>query len=234
MKRYQKIFFTIIALLTFSLLALVISAYLKYHELSKERPLDEVISQIQASETYTKIEDIDPFFIQAILAIEDPEFYEHRGVLLSNIIEAFFTNVVEHEYAMGGSTISQQLSKNLYFDQRKQLLRKVSELFFVHDIEHSLSKDEILEIYLNIIYFGDGYYGIRQAAEGYFHTTPDQLTSAQATILAGLPQAPANYQLSTGFDLAKKRQLQVLNAMLEQGIITKEEHRNIQEANLHP
>ncbi|MCQ5120671.1 transglycosylase domain-containing protein [Massilicoli timonensis] len=227
MKRYQKATLSVVAVLLLVLAGLLISGYLNYKELINERPLAAVISQAKENPSYVEIEEIDPFFIEAILAIEDPAFYEHGGIRLSNIIEAFFTNVIEHEYAMGGSTISQQLCKNLYFNQKKQLLRKVSELYFVHDIESMLEKDEILELYLNVIYFGDGYYGIKEACEGYFHTTPDQLTKAQATMLAGLPQAPANYQLSDGYELAKKRQKQVLEAMVEQEVITEKEMRTI-------
>lgn len=134
---------------------------------------------------------------------------------------------------MGGSTITQQLSKNLYLDQKKTFHRKITELFFVHDIESTYSKDEILELYLNIIYFGDGYYGIAQAAEGYFHTTPDRLTLAQATILAGLPQAPAVYQLSDGLKLAKQRQRMVLEKMVEEHYLDKDQFLTIYNSSIY-
>lgn len=128
---------------------------------------------------------------------------------------------------MGGSTITQQLSKNLYLDQKKTFQRKVAELFFVHDLENKLSKDEILELYINIIYFGDGYYGIRDACEGYFQTSPSNMTIAQATLLAGLPQAPAVYQLSDGMQLAKERQRIVLKAMQDLNLITETQSLDI-------
>lgn len=227
MKNYQKIILAILTIILLILVGFMISGYIKYQKLIQERPLDEVIKQIQENPNYVELEEIDPFFIESIVAVEDPEFYEHHGVRILNIIEAFFTNVKEHGYAMGGSTISQQLAKNLYFSQKKQLLRKVTELYFVNDIEQTYEKDEILEIYLNIIYFGDGYYGIKEAAEGYFQRSPKLLSNAQSTMLAGIPQAPANYQLSDGYELAKKRQMQVLDKLVKQNIITQEKKKQI-------
>lgn len=220
-------------LLVIAAFTLLSTAYVRYRSIIQQRPLETLVEQIRSREDYVKLEDMNNDFVHAILAIEDPTFYHHNGIVLSNILQAFMTNMKEKEYAMGGSTITQQLSKNLYLDQKKTFHRKITELFFVHDIESTYSKDEILELYLNIIYFGDGYYGIAQAAEGYFHTTPDQLTLAQATILAGLPQAPAVYQLSDGLKLAKQRQRMVLEKMVEEHYLDKDQFLTIYNSSIY-
>lgn len=220
-------------LLVIAAFTLLSTAYVRYRSIIQQQPLETLVEQIRSREDYVKLEDMNNDFVHAILAIEDPTFYHHNGIVLSNILQAFMTNMKEKEYAMGGSTITQQLSKNLYLDQKKTFHRKITELFFVHDIESTYSKDEILELYLNIIYFGDGYYGITQAAEGYFHTTPDQLTLAQATILAGLPQAPAVYQLSDGLKLAKQRQRMVLEKMIEEHYLDKDQFLTIYNSSIY-
>ena len=220
-------------LLVIAAFTLLSTAYVRYRSIIQQQPLEALVEQIRSKEDYVKLEDMNNDFVHAILAIEEPTLYHHNGIVLSNILQAFMTNIKEKEYAMGGSTITQQLSKNLYLDQKKTFHRKITELFFVHDIESTYSKDEILELYLNIIYFGDGYYGIAQAAEGYFHTTPDRLTLAQATILAGLPQAPAVYQLSDGLKLAKQRQRMVLEKMVEEHYLDKDQFLTIYNSSIY-
>lgn len=203
-----------------SLAALISIGFTRYQLLINEKPLNDAIAEIQSSPNYVTLDEVNDEFIQALLAIEDPTFYEHHGIVLANILEAISTNVKAHGLVMGGSTITQQLSKNIYLDQKKTFQRKITELFFVHDLETNYTKDEILELYINIIYFGDGYYGIKEACAGYFHSDPKSITIAQATILAGLPQAPALYQLSDGLTYAKQRQRRVLEAMEKQKLIS--------------
>lgn len=200
--------------------SIVTIGFVRYQTLISEAPLETVVENIRDNPNFVSLKEMDEDFINAILAVEDPTFYSHDGVVLSNIMEAIFTNLREKDLVMGGSTITQQLSKNIYLDQKKTFQRKIAELFFVHDIESQYSKSEILELYLNVIYFGDGYYGIKEACNGYFNVEPKDLTIAQATLLAGLPQAPAIYQLSDGMQFAKKRQLVVLQAMEEQNLLS--------------
>lgn len=223
MKHWKKIVFASFILLLVSIGSIVTIGYIRYDALISEHPLQDVVRDIKENANYIPLDQVDSDFIDALLAVEDPSFYTHRGIVLSNIMEAVVTNIKEQDYVMGGSTITQQLSKNLYLDQRKTFQRKIAEVFFVHDIESQLSKDEILELYINVIYFGDGYYGIKEASEGYFQCSPSELSIAQATLLAGLPQAPAAYQLSDGMTLAKKRQRIVLDAMEEQRLLTNTE-----------
>lgn len=227
LKHWKRIVIAILLLCVVALGSIVTIGYIRYETLISEQPLDDVILSIQNDPDYVPLEEVDDQFIKALLAVEDPTFYQHNGVVFSNIMEALFTNLKEKELVMGGSTITQQLSKNLYLDQKKTFQRKVAELFFVHDLENKLSKDEILELYINIIYFGDGYYGIKDACEGYFQTSPSNMTIAQATLLAGLPQAPAVYQLSDGMRLAKERQRIVLEAMQDLNLITETQSLDI-------
>ncbi len=227
MIKVKRLLITLLVLLCIAVFTIFASGYVRYKHILLEFSLEDKVAEIKQRSDYVALNEINPDFINAILAIEDPKFYKHNGILLSNIVEAFFTNLKEQEYVMGGSTITQQLCKNLFLDQKKTLHRKAAELFFVQDMEKSLSKDEILELYVNIIYFGDGYYGIKQAATGYFQTDPKNLTMAQATLLAGLPQAPAVYQLSTGYTLAKQRQRIVLEEMVTQNYLSEEEIQEI-------
>ena len=222
-KKWKHILSAILLILSVAIGSIFIIGFIRYETLISEKPLDEVIAEIRSDPNYISLDDVNDDFINALLAVEDPTFYEHGGIVLSNIIEAVATNLREQDFVMGGSTITQQLSKNIYLDSKKTFQRKIAELFFVHDLESTYSKDEILEFYINVIYFGDGYYGINEAANGYFHKAPKNLTIAQATLLAGLPQAPAIYQLSDGMIYAKKRQQVVLEAMKEQKLITEQQ-----------
>lgn len=227
MKKWKHILISGVVLLTAAVGSIFIIGFIRYETLITEKPLDEVIAEIRSNPNYISIDEVNDDFIDALLAVEDPTFYHHSGVVLSNIVEAVATNLREQDFVMGGSTITQQLSKNIYLDSKKTFQRKIAELFFVHDIESTYTKDEILELYINVIYFGDGYYGIKEAANGYFDCDPNELTLAQATLLAGLPQAPAIYQLSDGMSYAKKRQRIVLEAMMEESLITKQQSDEI-------
>lgn len=220
MKKWKRWLACLCMLVLIAIGSIVAIGFVRYQTLISEAPLETVVENIRDNPNFVSLKEMDEDFINAILAVEDPTFYSHDGVVLSNIMEAIFTNLREKDLVMGGSTITQQLSKNIYLDQKKTFQRKIAELFFVHDIESQYSKSEILELYLNVIYFGDGYYGIKEACNGYFNVEPKDLTIAQATLLAGLPQAPAIYQLSDGMQFAKKRQLVVLQAMEEQNLLS--------------
>ncbi|MFR0903577.1 MAG: transglycosylase domain-containing protein, partial [Anaerovoracaceae bacterium] len=119
----------------------------------------------------------------------------------------------------GGSTITQQLARNMYFEQNKKLTRKVAEVLVAFEIEKEYDKDEILELYVNTIYFGSGYYNIYDASLGYFGKTPSQLSDYEATMLAGIPNAPSVYDLNVNPDLAEQRRQQVVDCMVDEGYI---------------
>ena len=135
---------------------------------------------------------------------------------------ALFSNIKTKSLGMGGSTITQQLAKNMYFSQKKEFTRKVAELFVALDLEKKLTKDEILELYVNIIYFGDGYYGIENASEGYYSKKANELTLEEAIMLAGLPAAPSVYSPTVNKDLANQRYKQVESAMKKYGYLKNE------------
>lgn len=199
--------------------------YLDYRKATDETSIVQKVKQIQDKENYTTIDHVALDFKDAIVAIEDHRFYQHGGIDYISLVRVTLANIVAQEIVGGGSTITQQLAKNMYFDQSLSMTRKVSEAFVANALEKHYSKDEILELYINAIYYGDGYYGIYDASMGYFNVTPQQLTLAQASILAGLPQAPSLYQLSNHYDAAAKRQVDVLNAMLEHEYITKQQYK---------
>ena len=132
-------------------------------------------------------------------------------------------NALADEVREGGSTITQQLAKNLYFDNSPSFTRKLAELFVARAIEKEYSKDQILAAYINCIYYGDGYYNIYDASMGYFGVMPADLSDDQATLLAGVPNAPSLYAPTVNLTLARERQQQVLRAMIDNDMLTREE-----------
>ena len=172
---------------------------------------------------YVMLEEMPNALIQAIIAVEDARFYSHDGYDLSSIARAAFVNVEAGEIEEGGSTITQQLAKNLFLSQEQSFTRKAEELLLAMNIEKSFSKRKILELYLNTIYFGSNFYGISAASEGYFGKKPKELTVAESAMLAGLPNAPSLYSPYVNFMLAKKRQLVVIEAMLKNKSISKKD-----------
>ena len=203
---------------------LTYDGYAKYREALSETSLSQKVESVQSMEDYVTNDAVCDAFLNAIVAIEDHRFYEHSGIDFISLVRVTIANLFAQEIVAGGSTITQQLAKNLYFDQSQSWVRKISEAFVAHDLEQNYTKDEILELYINCIYYGDGYYGIYEASMGYFGVEPSELTLAQAAILAGLPQAPSVYALSTNLSGAKERQEEVLAAMLEYGYIDEDEY----------
>ena len=163
----------------------------------------------------------------AVIAIEDHRFYEHFGFDFISFIRALTINLEKKELDQGASTITQQLAKNMYFSQEKKLVRKIAELFVAVDLEKKYSKDQILELYINNIYFGNGYYNIKEACNGYFSKDPIDISKYEATYLAGIPNAPSVLSSPKYSEEARKRQKLVLNAMVKYKKITQEEADSI-------
>ena len=161
--------------------------------------------------------------------MEDSRFELHRGVDPVAIVRALWTDLRNRSLAEGGSTLTQQLAKNIYFTQEKHFARKAAELFAALDIEKHCSKQQIFEMYVNTIYFGSGCYGIAEAAEGYFGKTPAELTSAECVLLAGLPNAPSAYSPHSSPELALKRSQVVLDRMVSCKKLTKTQARELQD-----
>ena len=169
------------------------------------------------------ISRIPNHLISAFLAAEDMKFFEHEGISYKSIIRAFYKNLTAGRFVQGGSTITQQVARSFFLTSERKLSRKLRELILAYRIEKSLTKDEILELYLNQIYFGNGAYGVQTASESYFGKNVDEIDLAEAAMLAGLPKAPSKYSPYANFELAKNRQEFVLGRMLEEGLITREQ-----------
>ncbi len=183
--------------------------------------IQQAVDNKRRSSNYVALDDIPVNVRQAIVAVEDSRYFSHHGFDVEGIMRASLVNLQKGEIEEGASTITQQLVKNLFLNGERTFSRKIEELLLALDMEANYSKDEILELYLNTIYFGSGYYGIRDAAEGYFGKEPDNLNLAEASMIAGLPNAPSLYSPYVDFLMAKKRQFIVLDAMVNSGYITK-------------
>ena len=170
------------------------------------------------------LENMSPHLPKAFIAIEDERFYQHEGVDLYAIARAFVSNLKSGTHGEGGSTITQQLVKQLLVGRKKSYVRKIREAILAHDLERNLTKDEILHIYLNHIYLGNSSYGVEAAARTYFAKHANQLTIAECAVLAALPKAPSATNPFTKPKATKVRQLLVLGSMLRLGHITKEEY----------
>jgi monofunctional glycosyltransferase len=168
-----------------------------------------------------KGEAISNFAKEALVATEDKRFYEHGAMDPKAIVRATYTNLIAGQTVEGGSTITQQLVKNLFLSSKRVMSRKVEEALIAIQVERKFSKDQILTMYMNSIYYGNDYMGIKAAARGYFDTTPGRLSLAQSAMLAGLPQAPNYYNPVKNYSAAKGRQKLVLQLMVDQGMISK-------------
>jgi penicillin-binding protein 1A len=168
--------------------------------------------------------EISPNLIKAVVSVEDQRFYEHGGVDFVRVAAAFVRNVQEGRRAEGGSTITQQLARQSFLSRDKTLRRKMKEVVLAAHIEHEYSKDEILELYLNKVYFGDGFYGVEAASRGYFGKPASKLTIAEAALLAGLIQSPSSYAPTGNLDRAVARRNVVLQTMVASGAIDQKQY----------
>ncbi len=166
------------------------------------------------------LSNLPPHLIKAFLAAEDVRFYEHGGVDFLGVVRALLKNIQAGEIVQGGSTITQQVVKSLLLTPERTWIRKLKEAILAYRIDQTLSKDEILFLYLNQIYFGAGAYGVEAAARTYFDKNARDLTLAEAGLLAGLPKAPSRFSPTHNLQAAKERQRYVLQRMLDSGLAT--------------
>lgn len=167
-----------------------------------------------------KLEDLPPHVPRAFIAAEDKRFYEHDGADTKAMVRAAWSNFSSGETVSGASTLTQQLVKNLVLSPEQTLKRKVQEIHLAQKLEKRLSKDEILELYVNRVYFGSGFYGLGAASRFYFGKEPRDLTLAEASLLATLPQAPSRLALNKNIKDARERQAYVLTEMVQAGFVT--------------
>jgi len=175
---------------------------------------------------YATINEIPPHLIEALLAIEDTSFFEHPGINVDAIFRAIIKDIKAQKIVEGASTLTQQLVKNTLLTREKKISRKLKEVIYSLKIEMELTKEEILERYLNEVYLGHGYYGVKTASEGYFRKPLDELTLKEMAILVGLPKAPSFYAPTKNYELCMGRANRVINRMYILGWIDKKDYES--------
>lgn len=232
MKKFKKILLVLI-LIILSILAIYIGqGYKMYKNALDDKPLEEMVQEIRSQKSYTKISNIPDIYKDAVIAVEDHRFYDHKGIDIIAIGRALLNDIRARELVEGGSTITQQLAKNMYFTQDKTLTRKIAEVFMAKKIESNYNKEEILELYVNYIYYGSGYYDIKSASLGYFDKEPQDLTEGESIMLAGIPNAPSVYNPKVSPRLARERQKQVIDKMIKYGKLSEGKADEILSENL--
>ena len=231
MKFFRKLIFIIIVLIIIAVIILGIIGFVRYSQALEEKPLLTRTAEVTEDEHYVPFSDLPQDYINAVISVEDRRYYDHGPIDFIGIARALWTNLRNGELQEGGSTITQQVAKNLVFTQEETLSRKLGELFAAFDLEKNFSKDEIFALYVNSAYFGEGYYGIYDASMGYYNKEPQDLNLDEASMLAGVPNAPSVYAPTVNPDLAKQRQKHVLNTMVENEYITQEQANEIINSN---
>ncbi len=216
--------------------AICFHGYHQYQKYSSQVDIDTLIAEVESRDTYVPYEDLPNTLIRATVSIEDRRYFEHSGVDFKSLVRAIFSQINSNLLKSGGSTITQQLAKNLYGEYESTFNWKVAEFFFAKDLEAHYSKKEILALYVNVINYGNNYTGIYEASMGYFDVAPEDLNDGQCTILAGVPQTPTRYDLSTveGFQNARQRQRLVLDAMVEMKYLNAQQAEDIYNEQIIP
>lgn len=222
--KHLLIIFGTIALIIVGVLSFfAVKGAMLWNDAKAGNPIEEVIPEIRSREGYVLYEELPQFYIDAVISVEDRRFFKHGGIDPKAILRAVLYDVKTMSSAQGGSTITQQLAKNIWFSEEKQLERKFAEVFAAFELEKMLTKNDIFELYVNLIYFGSGYYGIGDAAQGYFDKSPSELSDYECAMLAGLPNAPSIYSPNSSPDLAEQRLSLVIDSMCENGVLNEQD-----------
>ena len=200
-----------------------------YESAIQSVPIETLYETISARPNFVSYKELPQIYVNAVISTEDARFVHHHGVDPASIFRALLADLRSGSFAEGGSTLTQQLAKNALFTQEKHMARKAAEMFAALAIEKQYNKEQIFEMYVNTIYFGSGYYGIGEAAQGYFGKTPAELTSAECVLLAGLPNAPSAYSPNSSPALALKRSQVVLDRMVSTKKLTKIQAMELQD-----
>ena len=227
MKKFLKVLVVLILIVIIIVAVFICKGYNMYKEAVDNVSLEEKVAEIKSKENYTEFSELPPMYVKAVISVEDKRFYKHNGIDIIAIGRALVNDIKAMSYVEGGSTITQQLAKNMYFTQEKIIERKIAEVFMAWQIESNYSKEDIFELYVNTIYFGDGYYTVKDACRGYFNKELDEMTDYECILLAGIPNAPSVYAPTKNPELAKQRQKQVMQKMIENGLLTEEEASEI-------
>lgn len=213
----------------------IIKGYKMYSSALDKKNLSSRVKDLEENTNYyIYYKDIPKDYINAVVAIEDHRFFEHNGLDFIAIARAIWTDFTSHSLAQGGSTITQQLAKNMYFTQDQDITRKIAEIFMASYLEKNLSEDKtkakekILELYINTACFNNCY-GLGQASRKYFNKEPQELTLYECTLLAGIPNAPAIYAPDVNMKKCIQRQNQVINAMVKYDYIDEDTANKIRE-----
>lgn len=230
MKIFKRLILLILLIIIIASTVIILNGHKLYNSSINTISLNDKINNIKKDDNFVSINDVPKYYKDAIIAVEDHRFYNHGAVDIISIGRAIVSNFKAKELNEGGSTITQQVAKNLYFITEDDFVsRKIAEFFVSLDLEKDYSKDDILEIYMNTIYFGEGYYGIKEASKGYYNKEPKNLNLYEATMLAGVPNAPSVYAPTVNPNLAKSRQGKVISSMVENGYLSQEEADKIKE-----
>ena len=224
MKLIKKILIFVLIIIFIILASIGLQGYNLYNKAISKVSLADKVSEIRNDENFVMFSDLPDNLVNATIAVEDHRFKEHGSIDLISIGRAITANIKAKDAVEGGSTITQQVAKNLYFmTEKEDISRKSAELILSYYLEKNYSKEEIFELYVNTIYYGNGYYGIKEASNGYLNKEPKDLTLDEATMLAGIPNAPSVYAPTANMDLCKKRQAKVIRSMVKYGYITQDE-----------
>ncbi len=199
-KIFRKIFLAILIAFTIAFIAIIpisFKGYRIYESAVRDTSIQEKVYEIKTDESYATIKEISPLFLLGVLESEDQSFYRHNGIDYKATGRAIINNIKAKKLVEGGSTLTQQLAKNLYFSFEKKFERKIAEIFVVRRLENQLSKNDILELYCNIAYFGESNYGIKEATMYYFDKLPDELSAEEARILVKTLKSPSYYNPKT-------------------------------------
>lgn len=198
-----------------------VRGYAMYQDAIAAMSVEEMAEGVRSQPGYVTLDQMPELYKSAVISVEDRRFFQHPGFDIIATGRALVNDIRAGAFVEGGSTITQQLAKNQWFTQDKFIERKFAEVFMAFAIEDTLTKDEILELYLNSIYFGNGYYGIGAATQGYLEKAPMDMDPYECTLLAGVPNAPSVYNPHANPELAGQRQQQVVEKMLDNDAITK-------------
>ena len=224
MKIVRNILLAILAIILVTVIVLYSLGNNMYQEALNGETLESVVEEIRENPNYIEYEDLPQNYINAVIAVEDHRFREHGAIDFIAICRAIYVNITSFSLREGGSTITQQVAKNMfYITEGKPVIRKIAEILTSFDLEGKYSKDEIVELYVNTIYFGDGYYGIEEACQGYLGKNATEMTLADCTMMAGIPNAPSVYAPTVNPDLTRSRQETAIADMVENGYLSEDD-----------
>ena len=224
MKNLKKFLLFILITILIILALIGLQGYNLYNSAISQVSLSDKVNEIRNNENFVKFSDLPDDLVNATIAVEDHRFRDHGAIDIVSIGRAIFSNIKAQNLVEGGSTITQQVAKNLYFmENTDDISRKVAELIMSYHLEKNYSKEDIFELYVNTIYYGNGYYGIKDASNGYLKKEPKDLTLDESTMLAGIPNAPSVYAPTVNMDLCKKRQAKVIRSMVKYGYISQDD-----------